>query len=346
MFFFWQNDLVKGRAGRQAVGMRIKDCHTSVYHCISRVVGGERLLDEQAREVFRKMLWKVAGFSGVEILAYCLMSNHIHLLVRVPEDPGEALSRAELLRRYALIYGEGYAGVFPDPDYLAVILAEDSPEAGRWEGRLRARMHDVSAFMKTLKQRFSWWYNRTHGRFGTLWAERFKSVLLEDDPRTLTVVAAYLDLNPVRAGLVKDPADYRWSSYGEAMGGEAAARAGLASVVGLSQWTLEGLADYRRVLYGKGGQGRVGEQGAIDPERVQAVLAAGGQVALAELLRCRVRYLSDGAILGSEEFVRAMGGKLGRRSQAKDGKKALGKLPVEGGAAPRAWRKLQVRAIG
>ncbi len=56
--------------------------------------------------------------------------------------------------------------------------------------------------MKELKQRFSRWYNRQTGRFGTLWAERFKSVLVEDHPANVETLAAYIDLNPVRAGLV------------------------------------------------------------------------------------------------------------------------------------------------
>src|SRR5690606_27693693 len=127
-----------------------------------------------------------------------------------------------------ILYGEGDAPHMPDPDVLEAILAEeDSEEATKWERRLRARMNDVSEFMKTLKQRYTVWHNHTHRRFGTLWAERFKSVLVEDDPGTLKMVAAYIDLNPVRAGLVEDPADYRWSGYGEAMGGGDAARAGL-----------------------------------------------------------------------------------------------------------------------
>ena len=48
---------------------------------------------------------------------------------------------------------------------------------------LIARMGDVSIFMKELKQRFSLWYNRHHDRFGTLWAERFKSVVKRDHRR-------------------------------------------------------------------------------------------------------------------------------------------------------------------
>ena len=72
--------------------------------------------------------------------------------------------------------------------------------------------------MKTLKQRFTTWYNKRNGRRGTLWEARYKSVLVEDG-HAARVVAAYIDLNPVRAGMVSDPKDYRWCSYGEAVAG-------------------------------------------------------------------------------------------------------------------------------
>ena len=66
-------------------------------------------------------------------------------------------------------------------------------------------MWDVSAFMKLLKQRFTQWFNRRHRRKGTLWEERFKSVLVEGSHQVLATMAAYIDLNPVRARLVEDP---------------------------------------------------------------------------------------------------------------------------------------------
>jgi hypothetical protein len=98
-------------------------------------------------------------------------------------------------------------------------------------------MGDVSVFMKELKQRFSKWFNKERNRFGTLWAERFKSVLVEDQPGVVQTVAAYVDLNPVRAGLVKDPKDYRWCGYAEAVGGNETARRGLASVHRSAEWS-------------------------------------------------------------------------------------------------------------
>ncbi len=83
-------------------------------------------------------------------------------------------------------------------------------------------MWDVSAFMKILKQRFTQWFNKNSKRRGTLWEDRFRSMLVEGGA-ALGMMAAYIDLNSVRAGMVQDSADYRWSSYGVAMGGNKAA---------------------------------------------------------------------------------------------------------------------------
>ena len=59
---------------------------------------------------------------------------------------------------------------------------------------------DLSSFFKELKGQFAQWYNRRHERYGVLWAERFKSVLLEGG-QAVAAVGAYIELNPVRAGL-------------------------------------------------------------------------------------------------------------------------------------------------
>jgi REP element-mobilizing transposase RayT len=171
----------------------------AVYHCMSRVVGGQRLLGPLEKEKLREMLWQQAAFSGVEIITYCLMANHIHLLVRIGAQ--NRASDAQLVDRALKFYGKKSLYV----QTLRKALEEQGalPEDLR-EG-LRERMGDVSAFMKELKQRFSKWYNRQQNRYGTLWAERFKSVLVEDQPSAVQAVAAYVDLNGVRGGLVKDP---------------------------------------------------------------------------------------------------------------------------------------------
>jgi putative transposase len=270
------------------------------YHCMTRVVAGERLLGERERGVLSELIWRVGEFSGVRVLTYAVLSNHFHVLVGV--SPVGELSDAELVRRYRVLCGGHGGGQWgPKPEVLEHWLEQEVPEGRLWRERLRARMGDVSAFMQTLKQRFTRWYNRTHGRFGTLWAERFKSVLVEGAARTLSTVGAYIDLNAVRAGLVEDPGQYRWCGYGEAMGGRSRAREGLKGLYGGGEWS-EVVSRYRRLLFGKGAGGALG-QGKIARERVVEVLRAGGRVSRAEALRCRVRYFSDAVVLGSSEFV-------------------------------------------
>ena len=67
----------------------------AVYHCMSRTVNGERLLDDAAKEILRKQLWQVADYCGVQVLTYAIMNNHFHVLVRVPVK--EAIEDAELI---------------------------------------------------------------------------------------------------------------------------------------------------------------------------------------------------------------------------------------------------------
>ncbi|MCC5839041.1 MAG: transposase [Opitutales bacterium] len=76
-----------------------------------------------------------------------------------------------------------------------------------------------------LVTRFTLWYNRERGTVGKFWAERFRSVVVEADTEAQRM-AAYIDLNPVRAGLVKDAPDYAFSGFGEACAGGSAARRG------------------------------------------------------------------------------------------------------------------------
>jgi hypothetical protein len=178
------------------------------------------------------------------------------------------------------------------------------------------RMWDLSAYMKLLKQRFTQWFNRGRGRRGTLWEERFKSVLVEGPGATLATMAAYIDLNPVRANLVDDPKDYRWCGYSQAMAGDEKALDGLRTVVAAARrvseesvpWA-EVLPEYRIWLFAQGEetegtdpQGQPLRRG-IPREQVAAVLAARGRVGPAEFLRVRVRYFTDGAVLGTREFV-------------------------------------------
>jgi REP element-mobilizing transposase RayT len=262
------------------------------------------LFKDGDKEMLRRMLRLVADFCGVEVLTYCVMSNHFHVLVRVPVQGG--ISNRELIRRYKVLYPKPTQYQPASADVLLGVLNRGGEDAEEIRSQLLARMGDVSAFMKTLKQRFSIWYNQTHDRFGTLWAERFKSVLVEGHGHALQTMAAYIDLNPVRGGLVEDPKDYRFCGYADAVAGEAVARAGLNLV--WADHDSDPLRAHRMLLFGKGSA--PGHGAVISREDAVKVLEQDGVLPLADVLRCRVRYFTDGAILGSAEFVRQFVGGL------------------------------------
>jgi REP element-mobilizing transposase RayT len=159
------------------------------------------------------------NFTGCRLLSYCIMSNHFHILLEVPPMPEGGISDEELLKRLRAIYSDGVASIV-EKDLAEARAKGLTNHAEQIHQRYTYRMHDLSQFMKTVLQRMTRWYNLCHQRKGTLWEERFKSVIVESGVAARTM-AAYIDLNPVRAGMVSDPAQYRWSSYGEAIGGGA-----------------------------------------------------------------------------------------------------------------------------
>ncbi|HXC02981.1 MAG TPA: transposase, partial [Opitutaceae bacterium] len=86
----------------------------AVYHCISRTVNGEWLFDSVDKENFRRQLWTVADYCGVEVLTWTILSNHFHVLARIPQT--EPISDEELLRRYQVLY--------PKPSKYSVLRLE------------------------------------------------------------------------------------------------------------------------------------------------------------------------------------------------------------------------------
>ena len=115
----------------------------------------------------------------------------------------------------------------------------------------------------------------------------------------------------MRAGLVGDPADYRWSGYAEAVGGSGKAREGLGLVMlsrGRSPNWEKAAGPYRQLLYLRGQAKGVSETGAplkagFSPEEVRKVLDADGELPLNVVLRCRVRYFTEGLALGSRAYI-------------------------------------------
>ena len=274
-----------------------------VYHCISRTVNGEMLLRDKEKAVLRKMLLQVVEFSGVELITYAIMTNHIHVFVRVRAD-ARNINDAELLRRFRVLYPKP-----TDFQTMSNVDFEQALKTGEADGlrtQLLARMGDVSEFMRTLKQRFSIWYNKSHNRFGPFWNDRFKSVILENSPAVLQTVAAYIDLNPVRAGIVEDPKDYPYCGYFEALKGKTWAQAGVALTTGAGNIT-DALNDYRILMMGKLFQSnprKVSSTG-IGMQAPSDYMNLGNQLHQT-YLRQRLPFISEGIALGSSLFVEAL----------------------------------------
>jgi hypothetical protein len=142
-------------------------------------------------------------------------------------------------------------------------------------------------------------------------------------------MAAYIDLNPVRAGMVSDPADYRWCGYAEAMAGKARARRGLVRIIGQSAWprataagarpwavdgepfvpTVERRAlVYYRALLGGQGTARTKEDGTVvrrglSEKARQRLTTTNDRRLSAEILTHRVQHFTKGVVLGSRTFI-------------------------------------------
>ena len=277
---------------------------TNYYHLMSRVVSGAFLLKGEEKTFFRNTMRRLEAFMGVRVLTYCIMSNHFHILAEVPEV--KDLPDEELLWRIQGFY-KGVDLKLRLKEYEKIKKETDKTGNDRrlkaWRKKYLDRMGNLSIFGKELKERFTRWYNWKNDREGAFWSARFKSVLVEDSESALSIMAAYIDLNPVRAKIVTDPKDYRFCGYGEAVAGGKLAQAGICAWAQMDRrdhkkvsWFIAS-AIYRVHLFAAGdGKG-------IDSERVKEVLESRGTLSKRELLSCRVRYFRDGLAIGSKAFV-------------------------------------------
>jgi REP element-mobilizing transposase RayT len=347
----------------------------AIYHCIARVVDKRFAFGAQDKEQFRIYMRMMENFSGCRVLAYCVMCNHFHLLLEVPPRPKLALSDDQLLKRLGGLYSQAFvATVAKELAEARQVVAQGLARDGeayvqRIHERFTYRMHDLSEFMKTLLQRFTRWHNKRTKRCGNLWEETFKSVVVEDGLASKTM-AAYIDLNPVRAGMVPDPAEYRWSSYGEAMGATgrsgAKAKAGLVRAIMADKgweadarhWAGRVAKEYRTFLLEEGQEKTpevINEQGervtkvvkkGMQTEQVATELeqlAAGRDVALRQLLRWKVRYFTDGAAVGSRAFVDGLYEQCRERFGAKRKSGARKMRGRAAGAADLLWTARDLR---
>ena len=291
---------------------------------MSRTCGGAVMFDEVEKEALLRLMRRMSGFLGMRLLTYCVMNNHFHILVEVPHKElwlarlMEAGGEEALLRHLSSFYSRAFMHELRS-DLKELRSAGQEKYAQERLAVFTRRFCDLSIWCKEIKERFGRWYNKRHGRKGTLWMERFKSVLVQDG-EALRTMAAYIDLNPVRAKLVKDPANYRWCGYANALAGNKEARQGLCRVMGTGEghWSkavAEGYGSaaelYRQWLFDEGVErtdltGRVIKRGFSEAQSREVTEGRKGRLSTTELLRHRVRHFTQGLALGGREWIEGL----------------------------------------
>jgi len=259
----------------------------AVYHVMSRTALDGFPLQDVEKDFMLDLIKQFSALYFTEILGFCLMGNHFHLLVKIiPED---RFTDEDIRKRFEAFYGDSREFVEGQIPY--------------W----REKLSSLSEFIREIKVNFARYYNRRHNRRGYFWGDRFKSVIV-DKGETLVNCLAYIDLNPLRAGLVERPEEYRWNSLGYHFQTQNKDQF-LSTEFGLKEFSVkskkERLRRYRRYVY---------EAGAVDrPDKMQArvikakVIAKERrkefEISRVDRFRHRTRYFTDSGIIGSKEFV-------------------------------------------
>jgi len=251
----------------------------AVYHVISRATLQGFVLGDVEKDHLLGLVKRLSGFYFAEVLGFCIMGNHFHLMVRM--HPESCYSEEEIRERYDRRCGQEKAAALSD---------HPMRDLGK-------KMADLSEYIKEIKQDFSRYYNKLHGKKGYFWSERFKSVIVEKGEALINCLA-YIDLNPVRAGLVNRPEDYRWCSLGYHAQTRNKGRF-LSLDFGLREFGIksgkERLRNFRRFVYEKGGLEGVEKERRRDFEL--------GKV---DRFLLRTRYFTDSGVIGSKAYVNSL----------------------------------------
>jgi len=259
----------------------------AVYHVMSRTALDGYPLKDVEKDFMLDLIKRLSALYFTEILGFCLMGNHFHILVKmIPEN---RFTDDDIQKRFEAFFG-------------------DSREFA--EGQIsywREKLSSLSEFMREVKVGFARYYNRRHNRRGYFWGDRFKSVIV-DKGETLINCLAYIDLNPLRAGLIDRPEDYRWNSLGYHLQTQNKDHF-LSTDFGFEEFNIkspeERIRRYRRYVYEAGAIGRPDKMqaGVIDPKVVSKERRKDFEINRISRFRYRTRYFTDSSIIGSKEFV-------------------------------------------
>jgi len=260
---------------------------SAVYHVMSRTALDGYVLGDAEKDYLLQLIKHLSAIYFAEILGFAIMGNHFHLVVRM--HIGDEYADDEVSRRYGLYYQNDKIKRAPMPNQIPA---------------LRQKWENLSEFMKDIKQGFSRYYNKRHKRRGFFWSDRFKSVLVENG-ETLINCLAYVDLNPVRAGIVDRPDAYRWNSLGyhQQTGNKDSFLSLDFGLTGSERSSKHRLRDYRQFVY-EVGSIKSDKGASIDRRIVKEEVDKGFAVNKVDRFMARTRYFTDSGIIGSREFVR------------------------------------------
>jgi REP element-mobilizing transposase RayT len=262
----------------------IRDNQPTIYHIVSRSALQGLPIKDKDNDFLLGLIKKFSQFYFVDVLGFALMGNHFHLVIRVyPETEPTDDEIRERLQKY---YGDGLK-------VTGVLISE-----------YRKRLTTLGAYVKDIKQGFTRYFNKRYGRRGFFWGDRFKSMIVQDGLSLINLLA-YVDLNPIRAGIVEKPEDYRWCSLGYHT--QTGNKDGLLSIdFGMKEWNefnpSEIVRKYRQFVYETGavdaGKGKVMDKKIVDKARKK-----GYRISRAERFRYRCRYFTDSGVIGGKDFV-------------------------------------------
>lgn len=263
-----------------------------LFHCVTYVKSDDRLLNREVRDMMKNELHFLADLLELEVLAYVILPDHCHLLLR--DRDSHNMDSNELATKWR-VYARRRWEAQGEARSLEV-SEESQPDMPQ---EFRKRMGNISVYLKELKQRVSLFHNKLNRTCGALWKNRFRTILVDPDPRVVQRVAAYIHLNPVRHLLCNDPADYAWSSYTDALSGDLRARPGLFRVTGQIEWETA-LEQYARILYGREEPCEL-----PDPDVLANRLKKGGDLEPNEVMLLRRKRYILTEMMGTPEFVDA-----------------------------------------
>jgi hypothetical protein len=187
---------------------------TPWYHCISRCVRRAFLCGENhsdRKQWIEDRLRELVGIFAIECAGFSVMDNHLHLLLRIDLRKAEGWSGEEVARRWFALFPlrdiDGNAKPITDAK-----LARFAGNAD-WIAEMRSRLANLGWFMKSLKEPLARIANRQEGVSGAFWEGRYKSIAVADE-ESLLATAAYIDLNPLAAGIAATPEESTHTSLG------------------------------------------------------------------------------------------------------------------------------------